>query len=257
MYSYSASYGDEELYWERGRTVGGVAIGVIQRGGSRTPMVPGNMGNGTTFPFTLMWQQMAGNITIDMLVSAQPHPKILEQVIQAGKQLQAQGCRAVMGNCGYLANYQPEVAAALDIPVFLSSLLQVPVILQSIKPERKVGIICASGQVLSRAPALGNCGIEDLSRIIIAGAENTSQMKNVLSSIGHINNAVFEKELVELAKDMVEKHPEVGAILLECSELPPYAWAIQEVTHRPVFDYTTLTKWIYNSVVRDKFAGIV
>ncbi len=257
MYTYTTGYDNEEVYWEEGRTVGGVAVGVIQMGPVRVPMVPGNMGNGTTFPFPVMWQQMEGVATTDMVVSSKPHPKVLEWAIKAAKQLEKQGCRAVVGNCGYLANYQPEVAAAINIPAFLSSLMQVPVMLRAIKPNQKVGIICASGKALSGAPALKNCGVDDMSRIIIVGAENTTQMHNVLAEVGHINNIIFEKELVGLATDLVKKNPEVGAILLECTELPPYAWAIQKAVRRPVFDFTTLTKWAHSAVVRHQFAGYV
>jgi hypothetical protein len=96
-----------------------------------------------------------------------------------------------------------------------------------------------------------------MSRIIIVGAENTTQMHNVLAEVGHINNVIFEKELVGLATDLVKKNPEVGAILLECTELPPYAWAMQKAVRRPVFDFTTLTKWVHSAVVRHQFAGYV
>ncbi len=256
MYTYTNGYQDEDINWEEGRTVGGVAIGVIQLGPARVPMVPGNMGNGTTFPFPVMWHVMQGT-DIDSVVSTKPHPGVLKLAIESARALEKQGCRAVVGNCGYLANYQPEVAAAINIPAFLSSLMQVPVMLRAIKPNQKVGIICASGKALSGAPALKNCGVEDMSRIIIVGAENTTQMHNVLAEVGHINNVIFERELVGLATELVKKNPDVGAILLECTELPPYAWAIQRAVRRPVFDFTTLTKWVHSAVVRHQFSGYV
>lgn len=257
MYTYSVGYEDEDVSWAEGRMIGGFAIGVIQMGPVRVPMVPGNVGNGTTFSFPVLYQRLEGPSTIEMVVSNKPHPLVTELAIKAAKKLEEQGCRAITANCGYFANYLPEVAAALDIPCFLSSLMQIPIILRALKPNEKVAIICASGKALSSAPALRNCGVDELSRVVIAGSEHTSQMKNVLQEAGHINNVTFEKELVSIAQEVVSKNPDVGAFLLECTELPPYAWAIQRAVHLPVFDFTTLINWVYSSVVRRPFAGFV
>lgn len=257
MYTYTVGYDQEEVSIREGQMVAGAAIGVIQMGPVRVPWVPGNVSNATTFSFPVLYQRMEGVATTEMVVSAKPHPQVLEWAIKAGKELEKQGCRAVVGNCGYLANYLPEVAAALDVPCFLSSLMQVPIILRSLKPHQKVGIICANGRALSSAPALKNCGVDDPSRVVIAGAEHTSQMQNVLQVTGHINNVKFEQELVGIAKEVVRKNPDVGAFLLECTEMPPYAWAIQKAVRLPVFDFTTLINWVYTAVVRRPFAGYV
>ncbi len=260
MYTYTVGYDDEEVSWPEGRMIGGAAIGVIQIGPIRVPMVPGNVGNATTFSFPVLYQRMEGaegNAIVEMVVSTKPHPQVVEWAIKAGKKLEEQGCRAVVGNCGYFANYLPEVAAALDVPCFLSSLMQVPIILRALKPSQKIGIICASGQALSSAPALKNCGVDDPSRVVVAGAEHTSQMQNVLQNKGHLNNVKFEQELVGIAKEVVSKNPDVGAFLLECTELPPYAWAIQKAVRLPVFDFTTLINWVHSAVVRRPFAGYI
>ena len=257
MYTYAVGYDGEEVFGRKGQVMAGFAIGVIVMGPVWIPWVPGNVANATTFNFPVLYQLMEGVATPEMVVSTKPHPQVLEWAINAGKKLEAQGCRAIVGNCGYFANYLPEVAAALDVPCFLSSLMQVPVILRSLKPNQKVGIICASGQALSSAPALKNCGVDDPSRVVIAGAEHTSQMKNVLGEAGHLNNVKFEQELVGIAKEVVSKNPDVGAFLLECTEMPPYAWAIQKAVRLPVFDFTTLINWVYSAVVRRPFAGFV
>jgi hypothetical protein len=82
-----------------------------------------------------------------------------------------QGCRAVIGACGYFANYLPEVTKHVSIPCFFSSIMQVPLILRSMRPGKKVGILCADGRVLPDTAVLRNCGVEDRSSIVIVGAE--------------------------------------------------------------------------------------
>jgi hypothetical protein len=56
---------------------------------------------------------------------------------------------------------------------------------------------------------------------------------------------------------MVAKNPEIGAILLECTELPPHARAIQKAVGMPVWDFPTMVDWIYNGVVRRSFRGFI
>ena len=100
--------------------------------------------------------------------------------------------------------------------------------------------------------------MEDLSRVIIEGAaEQCVEFNNISNCTGHFVSNKIEKELVGIAKKMVSKNPEVGAILLECSDMPPYAWAIQNAVRLPVFDFITMINWIYDAVVRKPFAGFV
>lgn len=256
MYTHTYGYDQEEVFVPKGQVIGGAAIGIIVMGGVWYPYVPGNVANATTYSFPVHYKCIKGGFTKKM-VSPKPDPTILQQTIVAGKELEQQGCRAIVGACGYFANYLPEVAAALNVPTFLSSLMQVPIVVRALKPGQKVGIICANGDVLSSAPALKNCGVDDPSTVVIAGAQGLPQMQNVLQNTGHLNNAKFEQELVDLSKQLVSENPDIGAILLECSDIPPYAWAIQKAVRLPVFDFTTLINWVYNAVVRRPFAGYI
>lgn len=256
MYNYNYGYPNEEISWKKDRLVGGVSVGIIIFGPLNIPVIPGDVWNASTFNFPVLFQNMDG-LTLDMVVNTKSNPKVLDGMINAGRKLEQAGCRAVVGSCGFMANYQPELAAALNIPVFISPLVQTQIILTGIKPSQKVGIITANGKVLSKAPALKKCGVENSSRIVIVGAEKLTQMHNILAEVGHYNPAVFEKELVCLAEEMVGKNPEIGAILLECSNMPSYAWAIQRKVQLPVFDFYTLVNWVHSAMVRSQLYGYV
>ncbi len=67
----------------------------------------------------------------------------------------------------------------------------------------------------------------------------------------------MEEELIDLTRKLVIDNPEIGAILIECSDMPPYAHAIQNTVGLPVFDFYTLINWVQNSVVRKPFAGFL
>ena len=243
---------DLELRVPKGQVIAGAAIGILVLD-LWYPLLPGNVANASTYDFSVLYERLEG-ATGEMIFRADP--ALLEMIVEGGRKLEKQGVRAIIGACGYFASYQKEAAAALDAPVFLSSLLQAPLVAHSLKPDQKVGIICADSESLT-ADALGACGITDPSTVVVVGAQKLPEFKNIIRSTGQFNSAQIERELVELAQELVAEHPEVGAILLECSDMPPYAWAIQNATRRPVFDYVTLIRWVHSAVVRRRFAGFM
>lgn len=256
MYTYTDNIKDEELNVGAEQFVGGVAIGIILFGKTGYALPPGSVENATTFNFPIYYKGIEA-ASVESVVSPELDQNVLEQLIMAGQEMEKQGCRAIIGACGYFANYLNEVKKVLKVPCFFSSLMQIPLILCSMDPSRKVGILCADGRVLSSAPALGNCGVHDLTRIIISGAEVLPEMQKILDGVGGYNPAVLERGLVELAQQMVKENPDVGAFLLECTLFPTHARAVQEAVKLPVYDFTTLINWVYSAVVRRSFPGYI
>ena len=73
-----------------------------------------------------------------------PSQKLLEDMIQLAKELEKEGVRAITTSCGFNAIFQEALANAVDIPVFTSSLLQVPFAQALVGRDRAVGVITAS-----------------------------------------------------------------------------------------------------------------
>ena len=252
-YTYHSGYEqpDETVSTKAAQAVGGCAIGILVLD-LRYPLFPGNVANATTWNFPVLYKVLEG--AGPEILNADP--MIKDMVIESGRELERQGVRAIVGSCGYLGYYQKESAAALDTPIFLSSLLQAPLVIGALKPDQKLGVICAVKESLNPL-ILDMCGVHDHSRIVIAGAQNLPEFKHIITCSGSFNSRKLERELVQLAKDLVHKNPEIGAILLECSDMPPYAHTIQNALRLPVFDFTTLINWVYSSVVRRPFDGFV
>ncbi|MCK4387817.1 MAG: aspartate/glutamate racemase family protein [Dehalococcoidia bacterium] len=236
----------------KGQAVAGSAIGILVLD-LWYPYMPGNVANASTFNFPVLYKILKGS-TGPQILSADP--VLLDMIVEGGRELEQQGVRAIIGACGYFGNFQKEAAAILDVPVYLSSLLQIPIIRRGLKPNQKVGVICAVADSLTPR-LLSQCGVDDLSDIVIVGAQDLSEFKNIIQSTGHFNNYELEQQMVGLAKQFVSDNPDIGAILFECSDMPPYAWAVQNAVGLPVFDFTTLINWVYNAVVRRPFAGFV
>ena len=241
---------DGEIRIPKGQAIGGQAIGIVVID-VWYPMVPGNIANASTFPFPVMFKILKG-ATGEQIMSGDP--VLLLPIIEGARELIQQGARAIVGACGSFAYYQKEVADALEVPVFLSVMLQVPLILQGLNPRKKLGILAASASALTPR-VFEQCNITDSSRLVITEAHNLPEFQVMSGCTGNINPQRLEREVVGHISQFVQDHPEIGAILIQCSDLPPYAWAIQNAVNLPVFDMTNLINWVYHAVVRKPFSG--
>ena len=255
LYYEKRGYEDRDVTGWKGRSVYGPTVGIVQLP-ANIPMLPGDMGNATTFDFPVLYE-LIPDINPHWVLSAEPHPEVLKRTIIAAHRLEMQGCRAIIGNCGFFANYQPEVAKAITVPFFNGSLMQVPMALIAVGSNKKVGVLTANGKLLKAAPALKNSGVadKDMSRVVIYGNEDGKQMNNVTGEKGQFSPKGLEKELVALAKKMVKEHPDIGAIVLECTEFPPHAFAIQEAVRLPMYDFVTLTKLMHAGAMQKPYTG--
>lgn len=234
----------------KGQNIAGHAIGIVHLE-VWYPLLPGNVVNATTYTFPVRYKVLR-EATIPRILQADP--ELLDLIIEAGHEFEQEGIRAMVGACGYFANYQLEVAAALDIPVFLSSLLQVPLIHKALKPGQRVGIMFADASAVN-ANMLEGCGVTSGVPIACAGMEDQPEFRSILDGTGKFDYDRLEQELVGRARQLVAEHPDVGAILLECSDMPPFASAIQRAVRLPVFDFVTMINWIYHGVVQRPYEG--
>ncbi|MPN63486.1 hypothetical protein SDC9_211245 [bioreactor metagenome] len=119
-----------------------------------------------------------------------------------------------------------------------------------------MGILTANGGALT--PQLfKNCGVEDYGDIVVRGMEHSKEFAAVVDMRGHFDNGVAREEVVTAALDMLEEDGDIGALLLECSDMPPYAAAIQEATQLPVFDFISLIKWLHNATSQKPYQGFI
>ncbi len=219
------------------------------------PCVPGNVGNASTFDFPVRYK-VVKNASIDRLLN-QRDPSLLIPFIEAARELQDEGVKAITGACGFMALFQRQVADALDIPVFLSSLLQVPFIYQMLPRGRKIGIISADSSALT-SDHFASVGITPDIPLILGGMEKKKEFREaVLLEKGTLDSEQIQCEVVEVAEQMVANDPDIAAIVLECSDLPPYAAAVQAAVNRPVFDFITMIQYVHSSLVRKPFQGFM
>lgn len=232
----------------------GESIGILVLN-TAYPCVPGNIANASTFPFPVRYKEVK-DATTESLVN-QMDESLLKGFIDAAIELQKEGVKAITGACGYMALFQKEVADLVDIPVFLSSLLQIPFIHRTLKNSQKIGVICANASSLTKRH-LESVGVGPEIPIVVAGMEKQKEFREAISEEkGTLDSCAIEKEVLSVVNTMIRDHPGIGALLLECSDLPPYAQAVQNEFSLPVFDFFTMINFVHTAVVRKKFDGFM
>ena len=232
-----------------GRTHYGEAVGIMTLE-TVFPRIPGDVGNASTFRFPVKLRTVKG-ASINRVVK-QGDPALLEPFIEAAKELEKEGVRAITTSCGFLALFQDELAKSVKIPVFASSLMQVPLVYKMLGKGHKVGIITADSGSLSEKH-LRAAGIDSIP-LAIAGMEDQEEFpKAFLRNEPAIDPDKIRAEIVGVVKNLVSKNPDIGAFVLECANMPPYSAAIQEATGLPVFDIVTFINYVYGAVVRKPF----
>lgn len=229
----------------------GYTIGILVNE-AHFPRLPGALGNATTFPFPVLHKVVKG--ATGERVVREAAKEIIAPYIEGARELEAEGVRAITTSCGFTAMFQRELAEAVDVPVFASSLLLVPVIARMLKARHRVGIVTADARCLT-PQHFEAVGI-DTERIVLAGLEGCPEFEEVVFQEKHdLDVPRMEGEVVGVARNLVAQHPEVRALLLECSLLPPFAKAVQDATHLAVFDFTTLVTMVQSALVRKVFPG--
>lgn len=235
-----------------GQNICGTCIGVLSLE-SYFPKPPGHIKNPSSLPFTTMYEMLDG-ITVPELLN-NPTGAMKDRVIDAARRLEARGVRAITGSCGFLALFQADIARAVSVPVFVSSLVQVPLV--HVMTSAPVGILTASAPSLTPAH-LENAGAAGIP-VEIAGLEDTSEFASVILRNERVamDLARIADEVIAVGEQLIARAPGIGAIVLECTDLPPYAAQIQQALSRPVFDLTTLATMVASAVIRTPYPGYI
>ncbi len=233
-------------------TRSGPVIGVICLDTSFTK-IPGHIRNPSTFGFPVRYRVVAG-ATPERVVT-RPDPGLLRPFTEAAAELEAAGVSAITSACGFLAVFQRELAGAVQVPLYSSSLLQVAMVHRMLSPDREVGVLTASAASLSQRHLAG-AGAGSVP-VRIAGMAEQPEFREVIleGQRDDLDPARLGGEVLSVAAGLMRAHPRVGALVLECTDLVPFAHQIQAQTGLPVFDIVTLTNLVYTSLSRHPFGA--
>ena len=231
-----------------GKSVFGAGIGILMLE-ARFPRVPGDMGNGLTWPFPVQYRVVA-DASPDRVVRREAEG-LLPAFIAAGRDLVRHGADGISTNCGFLCLFQQPLAEALGVPVMTSSLMQVPLVQSTLPKGRRVGILTISRASLTPAH-LAAAGVSADTPVegTEAGREFT---RAILNNERELDVEAARQDNVEAALRLIARDPSIGAIVLECTNMIPYGADIRRATGLPVFSIYNLVTWFQAALLPRRF----
>lgn len=205
--------------------------------------LPGALASDHTFPFPVSRREVRGATVQRMLAGAEG---LEGPMLEAARALECEGVSAIIGNCGLMSLFQKGLQESLNVPVFTSSLLWVPLIAGVIPKGRRVGILTIHSKYLREAHFQGAGWVSDEIPIAIAGVEEQSAWQHPLKW------EQLEGQLLDVCRRFTRDHPDLGALVLECTVMPPFAPKIRSEISLPVFDITLMAELAARSFCRSR-----
>jgi Asp/Glu/hydantoin racemase len=226
-----------------GKAVYGASVGILMLE-ARFPRILGDMGHAGTWEFPVLYK-VVRTASPDRVVR-QGADGLLDAFIDGARALEADGADGITTNCGFLALYQRELSEAVSVPVLTSSLMQVRTVNAMLAPGKRAGVLTISGSTLTPAHLLA-AGVPEETPIgtTEGGAHFTEA---ILGDALTLDPAAAEADNVSAACSMVEAAPDMGAIVLECTNMTPYAAAIRAATGLPVFSMVSFVNWFQSGL---------
>lgn len=239
----------------------GYSVGILMFDGLEFPMPPGDVGNATTYPFPVLLRVMEGVFDNPFPPLTNPDGSYTEPVqkcIAAAQQMEKDGVRALAMCCGFFSLIQPIVAAHVAIPVMTSPLMMIPVIHQMLKPDQSVAVVTADGRLLTNE-FFTAVGADLDNRITVAGLENAPTFRSFCmfgSETSYETDDVRDEVIASIAEAR-QRDLNIGAVVLECTSLTPYAHDVRAATGLPVYDFIACVEWMHRAVVPKQYSGYI
>jgi len=222
-----------------GKAVYGASIGVLMLD-ARFPRIPGDIGNAGTWPFPVHYRVVLG--ASPERVVRQRASGLGNAFLDAARDLVAIGCDGITTNCGFLSLIQSDLADTVGVPVATSSLMQYPMIQAMLPPARRVGVLTISAESLTEQH-LEAAGVP-LDAPVVGTDELGGEFTRVLlGNKERLDVDAAERDLLQATDTLLHRHPNIGAILLECTNMTPYSAVIADRTRLPVFDMYGFISW--------------
>ena len=231
-----------------GKSLYGARVGILMLE-TRFPRIPGDMGNAETWPFPVLYKVVPG--ASPRRVVCHKAEGLLDEFVDAASELVRLGADGITTTCGFLSLFQRQIAGHVGVPVATSSLMQIPVVERVLPPDKRVGILTVSAANLSEQHLLA-AGADPATPVI--GTDDGSEFTRVMiNEEDRLDVAAAERDILAAGDALISRHPDVGAVLLECTNMVPYARALSARLRLPVFSIYTFVTWFQSGLVPRNF----
>lgn len=206
---------------------------------NRFPRPVGDIGNEESFPFPVVYERVGGARVERVVTGRGMAPDLLSAFEERAAALERRGCDLITTGCGFLLPYQRALAAAVAVPVVASSLCILPYLRALAPAGARIGILTFDGPKLTAT--LGPEGNDDLE---IAGIETGRELHRIIADdLDRLDIEAARQDTREAAERLRRSCPRPFAVVLECTNLPPYRDAVEAVFDCPVYDIRDLVHW--------------
>ena len=224
------------------------SVGVLMLD-TRFPRILGDVGNPGTWPFPVEYKVVAG-ASPDAVIRKDPL-ELLDIFVEAGQELIENGVCGITTTCGFLSLMQKELKDALNVPVATSSLMQIELINRILPPNQRCGILTISGSSLTQEHL--NAAQVPKGTPIGTTEGGREFSRAILNDEPDLNVDLARQDNVEAARELQRQSPELGAIVLECTNMTPYARDISRAINLPVFTIYSFVTWFHSGLVPRQF----
>ncbi len=231
-----------------GKTVYGAAVGVMMLE-TKFPRIHGDIANAATWPFPLHYRVVRG-ATPNLVVKNDPR-LLVDDFIAVGRELVRMGADGLTTNCGFLSLIQDQIKDALGVPVATSSLMQIPMVQSLLPGNKRVGVLTISKSSLTDEHLIAAGAPLDTP---VVGTDNGRQFTTaILEDHPEIDFDDCLADLLDAATELTRTYENIGAIVLECTNMVPYAAQIRHLTGLPVYSIYTFITWFQSGLLPRKF----
>ena len=209
------------------------------------PRIAGDVGCRDTFRAELDIHVLE-DLSVARVVTPAPQPDDMDRL---GTVLAGVQGDVITTSCGFLSVWQHQLAALAPAPFVSSALHALPSILKRYAPP-ELAILTFDAATL-QAPAF----VPSLHGFDgpVAGLADGSHLKQVIAEdLPRLDVARAEAEITDLVAGLVARH-RPKALLLECTNLPPYKAALAARFDLEIFDILTLIDSVNPDIVDPAF----
>ena len=232
-----------------GKTVYGGTVGVCMLD-TQFPRIHGDIANAKTWSVPVHYRVVPG--ATPKAAVFEEGKDILEGFIDAAKHLVKMGADGITTNCGFLSLFQKEMADAVKVPVATSSLMQVQMVQSLLPKDKKVGILTIHKPSLKKEHLIA--ANVPLDTPIIGTEEGKEFSRVILNDEKEMDIDLARQDHLEAVEKLLKENSNIGAIVMECTNMSPFAADVRKRFELPVFNIYTFIEWFQSGLLPTRFS---
>jgi len=221
-----------------GKNVYGAAVGILMLE-SKFPRIPGDVGNAGTWPFPVLYRVVPEASPARVVKSNAEG--LLDGFLEGARELVRTGADGITTNCGFLSLFQEELSEAAGVPVAASGLMQVPWVQALLPPGKRVGVLTVSAATLGDEH-LARAGVP--AGTPVGGTDGGREFSRaILGDEMELDVELARQDMLAAGRKLLADHADIGAIVLECTNMVPYSADLADDLGLPVYDFYSFVTW--------------